>query len=123
MPWFRMDDGFHSHPKAKRAGLAAVGLWSLAGTYSAAYKLGGFVPEWFVDGWPQGRKHARSLVEARLWSVSAKDSEPGWQFHDWDDFQPTVEEIERDREHARERQRRRRENLRKARMGGESDAA
>lgn len=26
MPWFKVDDKIHSHPKARRAGLAAMGL-------------------------------------------------------------------------------------------------
>lgn len=122
MPWFKVDDTLHSHPKARKAGLQAMGMWSVAGAYSMAYKHEGFVPEWYVAGWPQGVKLARALVTAGLWSTAVKDGETGWQFHDWDDYQPSAEEIEADREHARERQRNRRQRLREARQGETSAA-
>lgn len=115
MPWFRTDDTLHSHPKARRAGLPAMGLWVLAGSYSAQYTTEGFVPEWFISAWPQGRRHAATLIEAGLWYASEKDGEKGWQFHDWEHYQMTLEEVERDRELNRERQRRFREKRREAR--------
>jgi hypothetical protein len=46
-----------------------------------------------------------------------KADESGWEFHDWEHFQPSKEEIEREREASRERQRRFREKRRKAREG------
>jgi hypothetical protein len=45
-----------------------------------------------------------------------KAGETGWQFHDWEHFQPSKEEIERDRAHNRERQKRFREKRREARL-------
>lgn len=113
MPWFKIDDTLHSHPKIRGAGLPAMGLWALAGSYSMAYKTDGFVPMWFVETWPQGARRARELTQNGLWN----ETETGFQFHDWDDFQPTADEIEKDRESARERQRRRREKQREARLG------
>lgn len=115
IPWFKVDDTLHSHPKSRSAGLAAMGLWSLAGSYCSQYVTEGFVPEWFVIAWPSGKKHATSLVRAGLWFVSECAGETGWQFHDWDHYQMTREEIERDRELNRERQRRFREKRREAR--------
>lgn len=44
MPWFKVDDQLHSHPKPRRASLAALGLWTLSGSYSMAYKLDGSHP-------------------------------------------------------------------------------
>lgn len=114
MPWFKVDDTLHSHPKPRAAGLAAMGLWSLAGSYCSQYTTEGFVPEWFVQAWPGGRKHANALVRAGLW-LETDANPPGWQFHDWDHFQMTKEEIERDRELNRERQKRFREKRREAR--------
>lgn len=119
MPWFKVDDTLHSHPKPRRAGLPAMGLWGLAGSHCMAYKTDGFVPDWFVASWPNGRKLATELVKARLWEASSKDDETGWQFHDWAHFQPTSEEIEADRVYARERQRKRRAKLREARQTGQ----
>lgn len=117
MPWFKVDDTLHSHPKPRKAGLAAIGLWSLAGSYCMAYKTDGFVPDWFVCGWPQGKKLADTLVKSGQWEIGEKDGEAGWFFHDWFDYQPSSDEIEADREHARERQRKRRQKIREGRMG------
>lgn len=115
MPWFKVDDTLHSHPKPRKAGLAAIGLWSLAGSYAMNYKTDGFVPGWYVVGWPQGKRLSDTLVKAGLWEIGEKDGEPGWFFHDWSHYQPSSAEIEADREHARERQRKRRQKLRESR--------
>ena len=116
MAWFRSDDGLHSHPKTRRAGVEAMGLWVVAGTYSSAYKLQGFVPDSYVASWGRkGRALAAKLVAAGLWEPANDLVEgPGWQFHDWIDYNPTAEQIERDRELARLRQARSREKKRAA---------
>ncbi|HKO27579.1 MAG TPA: hypothetical protein VJU80_08995 [Solirubrobacteraceae bacterium] len=118
MPWFKVDDTLHSHPKPRKAGLEALGLWSLAGSYSMAYKTDGFVPDWFVISWPKGKRLADVLVKGGMWEIGEKDGEAGWFFHDWHHYQPSADEIEQDRENARDRQRKRREKLRKARADG-----
>ena len=74
------------------------------------YKSDGFVPTWFVAGWPKGPQLAAQLVSAHLWEPAARDDELGWQFHDWDDVQMTALEIEAARDFSRERQRRYRAN-------------
>ena len=117
MPHFKVDDMLHSHPKPRRAGLEAMGLWALAGSHCMAYKSDGFVPTWFVASWPRGPKLAAQLVTAGLWFLDAQDNQPGWRFHDWDDVQLTAAEIEADREHSRERQRKYRATLRANRNG------
>lgn len=122
MPWFKVDDQLHSHPKPRRATLAALGLWALAGSYSMAYKLDGFVPEWYVTGHRDGRKHADTLVRVGLWENGTRNGEPGFLFHDWEDYQPTADEIEAEREAARERQRAFRARRREARKDGTADA-
>lgn len=118
MPWFKVDDGLHSHPKPRRAGLAAMGLWAVSGSWSAQHAQEGFVPDWFVAGWPNGRRRAGELVRASLWREGEREDEHGWWFHDWEHFQPSKAEIERDREHNRERQKRFREKRRNARSKG-----
>lgn len=112
MPYFRIDDQMHGHPKARRAGLAALGLWGMAGSHSMAYKTDGFVPSWFVALWKGGPRAAETLVAVGLWAEAERDGETGYQFHDWHDYQPSAEEIERDRERARQRQRESRRRLR-----------
>lgn len=123
MPWFKVDDTLHGHPKSRGAGLAAMGLWSLAGAYSSAYKQSGFVPADYVKTWPNGPKLARTLHDWGLWhdDTDACECIPedrkigGWYFHDWADYQMTADEIERDRDLARRRQRKRRDALRELR--------
>lgn len=114
MAWFKVDDQLHGHPKPRKAGLEAIGLWTVAGSHTMAYKGGGFVPTWYVDSWPKGRKLAAQLVDANLWKPGEKDGLPGFYFHDFHDYQPTADEIERDREASRIRQKNRRERLRQA---------
>lgn len=116
MSWFKVDDTFHSHPKVRRAGAAAVGVWVTAGSFSMAYKTDGFVPAWYLDSWGKaGVSAARRLVAEGLWDEVTDGPERGWRFHDWGDYQPSSEEIERDRSAVRERQRRAREARRQAR--------
>lgn len=117
MPWFRVDDTLHSHPKTRRAGLAALGLWTVAGSYACQYITEGFVPDWLVSAQKSGPRLAQILVSSGLWERSERDGESGYQFHDWDHFQMSKEEILADREHNRERQRRFREKKREARNG------
>lgn len=112
MPFFNVDDQFHSHPKARKAGLAAIGLWTVAGAWSQAYKQQGFVPEYEVATWPQGKRLASQLVRAGLWAEGTNDDgEEGWWFHDWLDIHQTADEIEKQREKWRKRQRERRQRL------------
>lgn len=106
MPWFNADDHLHSHPKPRKAGLAAMGLWVLAGTHATSGKTDGFVPQWYVDSWgDEGRDMAERLIETRFWDRA----EGGYQFRSWDEYQRTKEQVERDQERARERQRLKRE--------------
>jgi hypothetical protein len=97
--WFKVDDKIHSHPKARRAGLAAMGLWSLAGSHCMDYLTDGIVEHWFVDSWPEGRKLAAALVDAGLWNEHPQ----GWTFHDWAEFQPTRDKVLSGRAATRER--------------------
>lgn len=81
--WFPVDDAFHSHPKAQKAGDEALGLWTRAGAYCMAYLTDGFVPDWWVKQQPRGVIKARRLVSAQLWKRGENSGEQGWWFHDW----------------------------------------
>jgi len=93
MPWFKVDDKLHDHVKARRAGIEAMGLWVLSGSYAADNLTDGFVPEHTLTRWAtsmaKGRKLAAALVEAGLWHPAAQDGEDGWRFHEWEQRQPT----------------------------------
>lgn len=109
MPWFQVDDTLATHPKAREAGLAAMGLWAVAGAYAAQHLTEGHVPDWYVNSWPAGRKLAARLVSARLWIVA----DDGWRFHQWEDRQRTKAEVEADRKANRDRQKKWREEQRR----------
>ena len=103
IPWFKIDDNLHAHPKARRAGLEAIGLWALAGSHGMDYWNEGFVPEWFVTSWPNGKKLAARLVSASLWEVGEKNGEQGWYFHEWHERQPSKQQYETKKEATKER--------------------
>jgi hypothetical protein len=66
MPWFKIDDSSHSHPKFRRAGNAAIGLWVRCGAYSAQHLTEGQIPGELARDYgtePQIRK----LVKVGLW--------------------------------------------------------
>jgi hypothetical protein len=94
MTWFKVDDTLHSHKKAKRAGPEAMGLWVLAGSWCADQLTDGWVPDYMITGWaPNGDELAGRLVRAGLWIPDEHDGEAGWWFHEWDERQPTREEV------------------------------
>ena len=102
MAWFNADDKMHSHPKVRQAGLEAVGLWLVSGTYCTDYLTDGAVPEWFVLSWPKGKGLATKLVEANLWEKT-KD---GWQFLSWTEYQRTKTQVIEEKRKAAERKQR-----------------
>lgn len=112
MPWFRVDDKFHDHPKVRKLRgdkTAAIGLWSLAGSWAADNLTDGFVPGEIVQRFDPKERYARRLVEVGLWTVDEQDGESGYRFHQWTEHQPTRSEVENRRKETRERVKRWRE--------------
>lgn len=100
MPWFKVDDGFHGHPKVVELSLESVGVWTLAGSWCAAYLTDGEIGLKSILRLGGGKEQADELVYAGLWLEPL----PGvYQFKDWDDYQPLKETVEAEREAARER--------------------
>ena len=100
MTWFKVDDGFHDHKKVRRLGkdrTAAVGVWTLCGSWSADTGADGFVPTEIVQRHDPREKLAARLVDVGLWHRDEVDGEPGYRFHDWHDYQPTADEVEEKR--------------------------
>lgn len=110
MTWFKVDDGFCFHPKALAAGNSALGLWVRAGSWCGANLTGGQLPRHMIGTFGAQKRDAKKLVEAGLWS----ETEDGYQFNGWDDYQPTKMQVEAERKAARERQARHREAKRHA---------
>lgn len=92
--WFKVDDRFHSHPKASATSLAALGLWAVAGSWSGDHLTDGVVPDHVVPVLSRGASElADELVAAGLW----KRIRGGYRFHQWDERNPTKQEVEIER--------------------------
>lgn len=94
MAWSKVDDKLFAHPKVLAAGIAAMGLWVMAQSYSSCYGTDGKLPMATIallcsnSGLPYGTEPlllADKLVEVGLW----ERSEGGYQFHDWAEYNPT----------------------------------
>lgn len=118
MPWFRIDDKAHSHPKLIKAGNAALGLWLRCGAYAAQHLTDGIVPGVVAELYGT-KPQAAKLVKAGLWhehghacSSCCPDPAPGdYVFHDFlDDGRNTSRaRHEAERKKARDRQAKHRE--------------
>lgn len=89
MPWFKVDDGLATHPKVLEAGNPAMGLWVRAGAWCAQQLTDGFVSTTALRVLGTEQEAGR-LVEVGLWD----EVEGGWQFHQWDERQPTKGDVE-----------------------------
>jgi hypothetical protein len=72
MPWFKIDDSAYSHPKFRRAGNAALGLWLRCGAYSAQHLLEGRVPKDIAKDFGTAPQAAK-LVAVGLWHEHGHD--------------------------------------------------
>lgn len=102
MTWFKVDDSFHSHSKVMAASPAALGLWVIAGSWSASKPSDGFVPDHVLPRLlPDSAELARELVTVGLW----RREKGGYRFHDWLEYQPSAEHVAAERDAAKERMR------------------
>ena len=94
--WMKIDDGLHAHRKTravtkshgdKARDSAPMGLWVLAGSWSARNNRDGWVPaeelDRFDDDW---EALAKRLVHAGYWWPETRDGEPGYGFNDWQEW-------------------------------------
>jgi hypothetical protein len=111
MPWAKLDDRFHSHPKVREAWYkcpASIGLHCMAITFAADHQTDGAVPGWFVAGAFQKPKDLQeavgTLVELGMWEQRAD----GFLIHDFLKYHtPKAEREAREAEKAAERERER----------------
>jgi hypothetical protein len=99
MPWFKVDDAFHGHPKVMELSPAAVGVWTLAGSWCANYLTDGEIKTAIVRRLGATDDMVQELVDAGLWI----DLGGAYQFKDWDEYQPLKADVEAERNAARER--------------------
>lgn len=99
MAWFKVDDGFWSHPKTAELSDAATALWVRAGAWSAQHLTDGRIPYSALRFFRARRRSAAELVDAGLWS----DAGDAFVFHAWADYQPSKSQVEAKREATRNR--------------------
>lgn len=110
MSWFKIDDGFHCHPKVLEAGNEAIGLYVRCGSYCSQQLTEGRVPR--VIALMYGDTNLiDTLVKVGLF----KPVEDGWLIHDYDVYNPSREQVLAEREAAKQRQRNARERAKAAR--------
>ena len=129
MPWFRIDDKAHSHPKLIKAGNAALGLWLRCGAYAAQHLTDGIVPGVVAELYGT-KPQAAKLVKAGLWHEHGHDCPRGcpnpgpgdYVFHDFlDDGRNTSRaRHEAEKKKARDRQAKHREGARGPQNGDEN---
>lgn len=151
MTWFKVDDGLCFHPKAIAAGNAALGLWVRAGSWCGANLTEGWLPATMVGTLGGQKRDAQKLVHSGLWIHTGPTPDAhtpntsgtpaahtvgheadmsecitcglseGYQFRDWDVYQPTKAQVEADRKASRERQAKHREAKRNGVSNGVTD--
>jgi hypothetical protein len=121
--WVKLDDHFDQHPKLAQVGPLGIALWTVGLAYCNRQLTDGFIPwaqarsliSWEFLGPPceDGRQNVNQiaitsgmagtdvtcayvidlLVSAGLWDVV----DGGYQVHDYDQYQPTREQVEAER--------------------------
>lgn len=86
MPWFKIDDGFWSHPKVLELSPEAVALWVRAGSYCAGHLTDGEVKPSILRLMGANDAQAKELVDSGLWDFAGGS----WWFHDWAEYQPSA---------------------------------
>lgn len=93
MPWFKVSDDLPSKPETTRIPRAhrtsAIGLWALAGAWSAQQLTDGHIPRHMVDELAGRDEDAAWLVNAGYWEVV----DDGWRFVVWAPEQPLREAV------------------------------
>jgi hypothetical protein len=100
MAWFKVDDGFYTSQKVMRIPRnirpQAIGLWLLAGTWSADKMTDGVVPAHILDEFGCNTEIFDAMIKSGLWKLH-EDVKPGDDvvivFHDWCEYQPTREQM------------------------------
>ena len=94
MPFFRVDDTFHSHPKTVAlladpdGGQAAVGTWALCGSWCGEQLTNGRLSLAVVVHHGGTEAQAEALIRARLW----ERRKGAYLFHNWKKWNPTKEQ-------------------------------
>lgn len=112
MSWFKVDDGFLTHPKVYGIKSGPLALWLRAGVWCAGELTDGAIPDRALRGLGAKPAHVADLVARGLW----EPTENGFVFHDWLDYQPSREQILKSRTETLHRVRKHRNSVTNARV-------
>ena len=85
----------------KRHRLAAAGLWAIAGSWCGQQLTDGKVPDYMLKEWGATPATIKALVDSGLWHEIGGT----FEFHKWDEYQPSKQDVSAEREAKRERMR------------------
>ncbi|MER5715766.1 hypothetical protein [Streptomyces sp. NPDC002132] len=132
MAWFALDDGFDTHPKVRKAGNAAVGLFVRLGVHATRHLTEGHLDGDIVRRYGT-EPNVRKLIAVGMLHAHGhacprcpQPAEGDYVIHDYLDYNKSRAQIEAAREAARKRQQRGRDTARsnrnRAGNGAESDS-
>ncbi|MCI3246488.1 hypothetical protein [Streptomyces spinosisporus] len=127
MAWFALDDGFDTHPKVRKAGNAAVGLFVRLGVHATKHLTEGHLDGAIVRDYGTDATVRKLIAVGMLHEYGHRcprcpqPAEGGYFIHDYLDYNKSRAQIEAAREAARKRQNRGRESARRNR--NERDSA
>lgn len=112
MAWGRIDDKMHSHRKTmripRRRRCEAMGLWTLANSWCNLHATDGHVPRDIWDEFGAAEDVPKLLVDSGYWI----ETDDGYQFVNWGEFNLTADDQQAKREAETERKRKWRESKR-----------
>jgi hypothetical protein len=127
MAWFALDDGFDTHPKVRKAGNAAVGLFVRLGVHATKHLTEGHLDGDIVRDYGTAAT-IRKLIAVGMLHESGHNclrcpqpAEGNFFIHDYLDYNKSRAQIEAAREAARKRQNRGRETARANRNARDSE--
>lgn len=127
MAWFALDDGFDTHPKVRKAGNAAVGLFVRLGVHATRHLTEGHLDGDIVRRYGT-EPNVRKLIAVGMLHGHGHDcmrcpqpADGDFVIHDYLDYNKSRAQIEAAREAARKRQNRGRETARANRKARDSE--
>lgn len=128
MPWFALDDGFDTHPKVRKAGNAAVGLFVRLGVHATKHLTEGHLDGAIVRDYGTVATVRKLITVGMLHEPGhgcrrcPQPADGGFYIHDYLDYNKSRAQIEAAREAARKRQQKGRDNASRNRNQRGSDA-
>jgi len=85
LPWVRLDSSIYTHDKitlllTQPDGYRAYAVYTFSLAYSGGHATDGQIPKHVLPILRGTEKHARMLVEHRLWEYT----DSGWRIHNWE---------------------------------------